>query len=263
MLQKRYLAEEVYLVVEEGRLLKKLLKISLLIIRISFAAALIASALQLFEKKQKTQKAGIYARFFKRALDVFFATGALIVFSPILAVVSIMVRIKLGSPIIFKQIRPGKNEKLFTVYKFRTMTDERDSSGELLPDEQRLTAFGKLLRSTSIDELPELINIIKGDMSIIGPRPLLVRYLPRYTEEQHHRHDVKPGLTGYAQAHGRNLVSWEEKFKMDVWYTKHVTLKTDIDILLATVKEVLRQEGISSGTSETMEEFFGTSENDL
>ena len=159
---------------------------------------------------------------------------------------------------LFKQQRPGKNEKIFNMYKFRTMTDTRDENGELLPDEVRLTRFGKALRATSLDELPEIFNILKGDMSLIGPRPLLVQYLPRYNEEQHHRHDVRPGLTGYAQAHGRNAVSWEEKFDMDVWYVNHVSMKTDIKVVLDTVKTVVKREGISSDTSVTMEEFMGS-----
>ena len=173
-------------------------------------------------------------------------------------ILAILVRVKLGSPVLFKQQRPGKNEKIFNMYKFRTMTDARDDNGELLPDEVRLTKFGKALRATSLDELPEIFNILKGDMSLIGPRPLLVQYLPRYNEEQHHRHDVRPGLTGYAQAHGRNAVSWEEKFDMDVWYVNHVSMKTDIKVVLDTVKTVVKREGISSDTSVTMEEFMGS-----
>ena len=173
-------------------------------------------------------------------------------------ILAILVRVKLGSPVLFKQQRPGKNEKIFNMYKFRTMTDTRDENGELLPDEVRLTRFGKALRATSLDELPEIFNILKGDMSLIGPRPLLVQYLPRYNEEQHHRHDVRPGLTGYAQAHGRNAVSWEEKFDMDVWYVNHVSMKTDIKVVLDTVKTVVKREGISSDTSVTMEEFMGS-----
>ena len=175
-----------------------------------------------------------------------------------------MVRIKLGSPIIFKQARPGKidtetgKETIFNLYKFRTMTDERDEDGNLLPDDVRLTKFGRFLRSTSMDELPEAFNILKGDMSVIGPRPLLVEYLPHYSEEEHHRHDVRPGLTGYAQAHGRNAVSWEDKFAMDVWYTTHITFKEDIKIILSTIDTVLKHEGISSESSATMEEFMGT-----
>ena len=173
-------------------------------------------------------------------------------------ILAILVRVKLGSPVLFKQQRPGKNERIFNMYKFRTMTDARDENGNLLPDEVRLTKFGKALRATSLDELPEIFNILKGDMSLIGPRPLLVQYLPRYNEEQHHRHDVRPGLTGYAQAHGRNAVSWEEKFDMDVWYVNHVSMKTDIKVVLDTVKTVVKREGISSDTSVTMEEFMGS-----
>ena len=161
-----------------------------------------------------------------------------------------------GNP-FFVQERPGWHEKIFTLIKFRTMDNRKDSVGDLLPDAVRLNPYGRFLRSTSLDELPELFNILKGDMSIIGPRPLLVRYLPRYSEEQRHRHDVRPGLTGYAQAHGRNAVSWEEKFEMDVWYTEHVTFKTDVGIFFATIKSVFKREGISSGTSDTMEEFMG------
>ena len=175
-----------------------------------------------------------------------------------LLIVAILVRTKLGSPIIFKQERPGKNEKIFTLYKFRTMTDEKDDQGNLLPDEVRLTKFGKLLRSTSLDELPELFNILKGDMAIVGPRPLLVRYLPLYNEHQKHRHDVRPGFTGYAQVNGRNSISWEEKFDLDVYYTNHVSFLLDLKIIFKTVKVVVFREGISSETSVTMEEFRGT-----
>jgi len=206
----------------------------------------------------KHKPCGLYEKYFKRAFDVTLSTGALIVLSPVMGITALIVRNKLGSPVIYTQERPGLNEKIFKLYKFRTMTNETDGNGELLPDEDRLTDFGKMLRSTSLDELPELINIIKGDMSIVGPRPLLVRYLDRYNEEQRHRHDVRPGLTGYAQAHGRNTLSWEDKFKMDVWYTKNVTLKNDVKIIIDTVINVLNKEGISSDTSATMEEFFGT-----
>lgn len=180
--------------------------------------------------------------------------------SPIIGITALLVRIKHGSPVVYVQERPGKDEKIFKIYKFRTMTNEKDSNGELLPDEKRLTKLGSVLRSTSIDEILELVNIIKGDMSIIGPRPLLVRYLDRYNDEQHHRHDVRPGLTGYAQAHGRNSVSWEDKFAMDVWYTKNVTFVNDVRIILDTIKTVFKREGISSETSATMEEFMGTPE---
>lgn len=201
----------------------------------------------------------MYKHFFKRLIDFILSLIALIILSPILLILAILVRIKLGSPIIFKQKRPGLNEKIFILYKFRTMTDAKDEHGNLLPDEIRLTKFGKLLRSTSLDELPELFNTLKGDMSIVGPRPLLVRYLPLYNEHQKHRHDVRPGFTGYAQCNGRNAISWEEKFDLDVYYTKNLTLFMDIKIIIKTVKVVLFREGISSETSVTMEEFRGSS----
>ena len=198
---------------------------------------------------------GPYERWIKRPLDCVLATLAFIVLSPILAITAIMVRCKLGSPIIFSQERPGKNEKVFKLYKFRTMTDEKDANGRLLPDSVRLTKFGRLLRSTSLDELPELINIIKGDMAVVGPRPLLVKYLPWYTEEQRLRHSVRPGLTGYAQAHGRNTVTWDDKFQMDVDYAGKITFTGDLRIILTTVKSVIHREGINSSTSSTMEDF--------
>ena len=200
----------------------------------------------------------MYKHFFKRLIDFILSLIALIVLSPILLIVALLVRTKLGSPVIFKQERPGLNEKIFTLYKFRTMTDAKDEQGNLLPDEIRLTKFGKLLRSTSLDELPELFNILKGDMAMVGPRPLLVRYLQLYNEHQKHRHDVRPGFTGWAQCNGRNAISWEEKFDLDVYYTKHVSLLLDIKIILKTVKVVLFREGISSETSVTMEEFRGS-----
>lgn len=200
----------------------------------------------------------MYRLFIKRFLDFILSLLALIVLSPLLLIIAILVRIKLGSPVIFKQERPGKDEKIFTLYKFRTMTDKRDSDGNLLPDEIRLTKFGKLLRSTSLDELPELVNIIKGDMSIVGPRPLLVRYLPLYNDKQKHRHDVRPGFTGYAQVNGRNAISWEEKFDLDMYYVNHVSFFMDVRIIIKTVKTVIFREGISSDTSSTMEEFKGT-----
>lgn len=187
----------------------------------------------------------MYEKYFKRMLDFLLSLIALIVLLPIMAIVYILVRIKLGKPAIFKQQRPGKNEKIFTLYKFRTMTDKKDENGNLLPDSERLTKFGKFLRSTSIDELPELINIIKGDMSIVGPRPLLVEYLPLYNEEQKHRHDVRPGLTGLAQVSGRNSISWEEKFKEDIEYINKITIINDIKIILLTVTKVFKREGIS------------------
>ena len=209
---------------------------------------------------RKRKKHGIYEKYVKRPQDFFCALAAVIVLSPVMAVTALLVRIKLGSPVIFKQERPGLNGKIFILYKFRTMTDEKDADGNLLPDEVRLTKFGKLLRSTSLDELPELFNILNGDMSVVGPRPLLVRYLPLYNEHQARRHEVRPGFTGYAQVHGRNAISWEEKFDLDVEYVDHVTFLGDWKIIFLTVKMVLKREGISSDTSETMEEFRGNKE---
>lgn len=203
-------------------------------------------------------KATFYEKYIKRLLDIVLSGGALLVLWPVLLITAILVRTKLGSPVIFCQERPGKDEKIFKLYKFRSMTDQRDENGNLLSDEVRLTKFGKLLRSTSLDELPELWNILKGDMSIVGPRPLLVKYLPLYNEEQKHRHDVRPGLTGWAQANGRNALSWEEKFKLDVWYVEHISFATDVKTIWLTVKNVLRREGISSENAVTMEEFAGT-----
>ena len=202
----------------------------------------------------------MYKKFIKRFLDFILSLMALIILSPILLIIYILVRIKLGKPAIFKQERPGKNEKIFTLYKFRTMTDEKDKDGKLLPDEKRLTKFGKILRSTSLDELPELVNILKGDMSIVGPRPLLVEYLPLYNEEQKIRHEVRPGLTGLAQVSGRNSLSWEEKFKDDVYYVDHISLWEDIKIILKTVGKVLKREGISQEGNATMEYFTGNEE---
>jgi len=199
----------------------------------------------------------MYANFFKRVLDFTLSLLAIVCLSPLLLVLTVLGYFKMKGNPFFTQERPGWNEKIFKLVKFRTMTNEKDKDGNLLPDEQRLNDYGKFLRSTSLDELPELYNILKGDMSIIGPRPLLVKYLPRYSEEQHRRHDVRPGLTGYAQAHGRNAVTWEDKFKMDVWYTKNVSFKTDWNIFWETVRIVLKREGISSETSATMEEFKG------
>lgn len=206
----------------------------------------------------------LYRPFFKRFYDIVLSGLALIVLSPILLILTVLGAIKMkGSP-FFTQMRPGKinkrtgKEKIFKLLKFRTMTCEKDENGNLLPDEKRLTKYGKVLRSTSLDELPELINILIGDMSIVGPRPLLVQYLPLYNEEQKHRHDVRPGLTGYAQVNGRNAISWEERFKLDVEYTQKISLWLDIGIIFKTVLSVFKREGISSGTSVTMEEFKGT-----
>ena len=204
------------------------------------------------------QNNGIYNRFIKRILDFLLSFIAIVLLSPIWIVIAILVKIKLGSPIIFRQDRPGKDESIFHMYKFRSMTDERDKNGKLLPDEMRLTTFGKILRSTSLDELPELFNILKGDMSIVGPRPLLVKYLPLYTEEQKRRHLVKPGITGLAQVNGRNAISWESKFELDCEYVRRVTFIGDLKIVFKTISTVFRREGINSGTSETMEEFTGT-----
>ena len=199
----------------------------------------------------------MYRKYIKRLLDIVISLCGIIVLSPVYLILGILVRVKLGSPVIFKQERPGKDERIFHLYKFRSMTDEKDENGNLLPDEVRLTSFGKKLRSTSLDELPELVNILKGDMSLIGPRPLLVRYLPRYNEIQRHRHDVRPGLTGLAQINGRNAITWEKKFEYDVEYVKNLSFALDAHIFAGTVRAVLKREGISSETSATMEEFMG------
>ena len=209
---------------------------------------------------QAHHKKGMYEKYIKRPLDFTLSFIALIVLSPILLIVAILVKIKLGSPVIFKQERPGLNGKIFNMYKFRTMTDERDADGELLPDEVRLTGFGKKLRSTSLDELPELWNIVRGDMSVVGPRPLLVRYLSRYNSHQARRHEVRPGFTGYAQVNGRNSITWEKKFDLDVEYVDNVTFLVDVQIILKTIKTVVMREGISSDSSVTMEEFAGSKE---
>ena len=197
----------------------------------------------------------IYAKYIKRILDILLSLSAIIVLSPLLLILYILVRVKLGSPVIFHQERPGRNGEIFTLCKFRTMTDGRDEKGELLPDEERLTKFGRLLRSTSLDELPELFNILKGDMSLIGPRPLLVRYLPYYTQEERHRHDVRPGLTGLAQVNGRNALGWEERFAFDREYVNHLTLGMDLKILAMTAGKVLKRSGTLSGAEQTVADF--------
>jgi len=204
-------------------------------------------------------KETVYRKYIKRPMDFILSLIAIIVLSPVLLITAILVRAKLGSPVIFKQKRPGLNEKIFTLYKFRTMTDEKDDNGDLLPDSVRLTKFGKLLRSTSIDELPELLNIVKGDMSVIGPRPLLIQYLPLYNGHQKRRHKVRPGLSGLAQINGRNAIGWEDKFNFDVKYVDNVSFLGDLKIIFLTIKKVLVREGINFDTATTMEPFRGTS----
>lgn len=203
-------------------------------------------------------KLGLYEKYIKRPQDFICALIAAVVLSPIILITAVLVRIKLGSPVIFKQERPGLNGKIFTLYKFRTMTDSKDENGKLLTDDVRLTKFGKQLRSTSLDELPELINVLKGDMAVVGPRPLLVRYLDRYNDHQARRHEVRPGFTGYAQVHGRNAITWEDKFDKDVYYVDHISFIGDWKIVLKTVKTVLKREGISSDNHVTMTEFWKT-----
>lgn len=200
-------------------------------------------------------KQSFYEKYIKRLLDIIISLTALIVLSPILLIVAVLVRVKLGSPVIFHQQRPGYHEKIFGLCKFRSMTDARDQNGELLPDEVRLTKFGKALRATSLDELPELWNILKGDMSLIGPRPLLVRYLPYYTEEERHRHDVRPGLTGLAQVNGRNALGWEDRFRYDLDYVNHISLGLDLKIIGMTVGKVLKRSGTLSGAEQTVADF--------
>ena len=200
----------------------------------------------------------MYQKYIKRLLDIIISFTAIVILSPVLLIVAVLVRIKLGSPVIFHQDRPGYHEKVFKLCKFRSMTDARDEHGNLLPDEVRLTKFGKALRATSLDELPELWNILKGDMSLIGPRPLLVKYLPLYNEFQRHRHDVKPGLTGWAQVNGRNTISWEQRFEYDVYYVNHISFWMDVKILFQTVAVVFRHNDINSATDATMEAFTGT-----
>lgn len=197
----------------------------------------------------------MYGKCFKRCLDFLLSLCGIVVLSPVLLVLAALVRVKLGSPVLFHQERPGRYEKIFKLYKFRSMTDEKDAEGNLLPDEVRLTRFGKLLRSTSLDELPELFNILKGDMSLIGPRPLLVRYLPYYTEEERHRHDVRPGLTGLAQVNGRNALGWEDRFRYDLDYVNHISFGLDLKIIGMTVGKVLKRSGTLSGADQTVADF--------
>ena len=202
----------------------------------------------------------MYDRIIKRGMDLVLSGIALLVLSPVYVVLAVLVRIKLGKPVLFSQERPGRYGEIFKMYKFRSMTDARDAKGALLSDEERLTEFGRLLRATSLDELPELWNIFKGDMSIVGPRPLMVRYLPRYNKRQRHRHDVRPGLTGWAQVNGRNAITWEQKFEYDIQYVKRESFFFDLVIILMTVGKVLRRSGISQEGNATMEEFMGTAE---
>ena len=202
----------------------------------------------------------IYRKFLKRPMDFCLSLIAIIVFSPVFIVLAFLVRKKLGSPVFFKQQRPGLNEKIFVMYKFRTMTNQRDDKGTLLPDDKRLTKFGNFLRSTSLDELPELFNVVRGDMSVIGPRPLLIKYLPRYNDQQRRRHEVRPGLSGLAQVNGRNAISWEEKFDLDIKYVNNISFIGDVKIILKTFSKVFKREGINNQKDEIMEEFRGTNE---
>ena len=212
--------------------------------------------------KVKTKKKGFYERYIKRPQDFLLALLAIIVLFPIILIIAVLVRIKLGSPVFFVQDRPGLNGKIFRMYKFRSMSEEKDENGEFLSDDLRLGHFGKMLRSTSLDELPELINIVKGDMAIVGPRPLLVKYLDRYNSFQARRHEVRPGFTGLAQVNGRNAIDWDEKFQWDVYYVDHVTFFNDWKIILQTIRTVLKREGISSDSFVTAKEFLGTAKTD-
>lgn len=199
----------------------------------------------------------MYQKYIKRLFDIIFSAIGIIALSPVMLVTAVLVRIKLGSPVIFKQERPGRNEKIFEMYKFRSMADKRDQNGNLLPDKERLPEFGKKLRASSLDELPELFNVLKGDMSLVGPRPLLVQYLPLYSERQRHRHDVRPGITGLAQVKGRNAINWEEKFEWDIRYVENVTLLNDIDIIKKTFKTVFSKNGICEKNNVTVQPFVG------
>ena len=196
----------------------------------------------------------------KRTFDILISLAALLLLWPVLLVLAVLVRVKLGRPVLFRQQRPGLHGRPFTMLKFRTMTDARDIEGNLLPDGDRLPPFGRSLRSSSLDELPELINVVAGDMSLVGPRPLLMRYLDRYTPEQMRRHEVRPGITGWAQVNGRNAITWDQKFALDIWYVDHHSLRLDLRIIWLTVRNVLRREGISQAGEATMEEFFGTAD---
>ncbi len=228
-----------------------ILRIILWIIAIAVAVGIAAAVIDIGNNKAR----GIYARCIKRFLDAFLSTGALIVLAPLLLILTIIGAIKMKGNPFFTQERPGWHEKIFKLIKFRTMSNEKDKDGNLLPDEVRLNSYGKFLRSTSLDELPELFNICKGDMSIIGPRPLLVKYLPYYTDRERLRHSVRPGLTGYAQAHGRNEISWEKKFELDVWYVEHLSFLTDVKVIIDTIKVVLSHDGVSLNALEDFDEY--------
>ncbi len=204
------------------------------------------------------RKATLYSRFGKRLLDLALASLALLFLAPVIAIIAMLVRWKLGSPIIFRQCRPGRNGFPFSLVKFRTMRDLRDIGGNPLPDVDRQTVFGNFLRNSSLDELPELMNVLKGEMSLVGPRPLLMEYLPRYTPEQSHRHDALPGITGWAQINGRNLISWEEKFELDLWYVEHQSLWLDLKILALTLRKVIRREGVSAPAYFSSPDFMGS-----
>lgn len=241
--------------------MNRLVRLASIIVGVDFAATSVVAVMNAVAENSDTvvqHQRGFYEKYVKRPQDFFLASGALIALAPVLAGTALGVRLKLGAPVLFTQDRPGKEERIFKLYKFRTMTDARDENGELLTDEERLTNFGKILRSTSLDELPELINIIKGDMSVVGPRPLLVRYLERYNDHQLRRHEVRPGLTGLAQVNGRNAVSWEEKFDFDVEYAENVSFFGDWGIIIKTITTVLNREGINSEKAATMEEFMGS-----
>ena len=251
------------------RFIKGFIKLAAVITAIAAIAAGIAFICERLEEIKNKGKElahkpyGIYEQYVKRPLDCFLSTGALIVFSPIMAVTALLVRIKLGSPVLFTQDRPGKDGKIFKLYKFRSMTDERDENGELLPDAERLTKFGRILRSTSLDELPELFNMIKGDMAVVGPRPLLVKYLEHYNKHDMRRHEVRPGLTGLAQISGRNTITWKGKFEKDVEYVDHVTFLMDVNVILSTVKKVFDREGIEfTEGHQTVMEYFDESKQD-
>ena len=203
------------------------------------------------------RKSAFYSKYGKRFIDLVLVIPGTVILAHVLVLIAVLVRIKLGAPVLFKQVRPGLDTRPFTIYKYRTMNNKKDAQGRLLPDKERLTGFGRFLRSASLDELPGLFNVLKGDMSLAGPRPLLVQYLERYTSEQARRHEAKPGITGWAQVNGRNAVNWEERFKMDVWYVGNVTFWLDMKILFLTIVKVFKREGISQAGQATMEEFFG------